>query len=92
MEISQSRDEQYQYLKNVELARVLDKRAERKRLAGKTDEESTGRKATSTVNNAQPRQASEDAGRPRKKPKRDDAEREPIERAEKLESVLCSIF
>ena len=31
VEISQSRKEQKEYLKNVELARVLDKRAERKR-------------------------------------------------------------
>lgn len=35
VEISQSRSEQQEYLKNVELARVLDKRAERKRQAGK---------------------------------------------------------
>jgi ESF2/ABP1 family protein len=35
LELSQSRTEQRDYLKNVELARVLDKRAERKRAAGK---------------------------------------------------------
>ncbi|TFK56255.1 hypothetical protein OE88DRAFT_1693261, partial [Heliocybe sulcata] len=35
VELSQSRSEQREYLKNVELARVLDKRAERKRAAGK---------------------------------------------------------
>ncbi|CAL1701523.1 unnamed protein product [Somion occarium] len=34
VELSQSRKEQQEYLKNVELARVLDKRAERKRKAG----------------------------------------------------------
>ncbi|KAI0693826.1 hypothetical protein BC835DRAFT_1352348 [Cytidiella melzeri] len=34
VELSQSRREQQEYLKNVELARVLDKRAERKRKAG----------------------------------------------------------
>lgn len=33
VELSQSRTEQREYLKNVELARVLDKRAERKRVA-----------------------------------------------------------
>ncbi|PCH41318.1 hypothetical protein WOLCODRAFT_131842 [Wolfiporia cocos MD-104 SS10] len=33
-ELSQSRREQHEYLKNVELARVLNKRAERKRKAG----------------------------------------------------------
>jgi len=34
VELSQSRREQHEYLKNVELARVLDKRAERKRKFG----------------------------------------------------------
>lgn len=34
VELSQSRREQHEYLRNVELARVLDKRAERKRKAG----------------------------------------------------------
>ena len=34
VELSQSKREQHEYLKNVELARVLDKRAERKRKAG----------------------------------------------------------
>ncbi|KAI0091877.1 hypothetical protein BDY19DRAFT_927242 [Irpex rosettiformis] len=34
VELAQSRREQQEYLKNVELARVLDKRAERKRKAG----------------------------------------------------------
>jgi ESF2/ABP1 family protein len=34
VELSQSRKEQQEYLKNVELARVLDKRAEKKRKAG----------------------------------------------------------
>ncbi|KAI0069109.1 hypothetical protein BV25DRAFT_1866951 [Artomyces pyxidatus] len=37
VELSQSKAEQHEYLKNVELARVLDKRAERKRQAGKDD-------------------------------------------------------
>jgi ESF2/ABP1 family protein len=35
LEISQSRVEQREYLKNVELARVLDKREERSQAAGK---------------------------------------------------------
>ena len=35
LELSQSRSEQREYLKNVELARVLDKREERSRAAGK---------------------------------------------------------
>ena len=34
MELSQSRSEQQEYLKNVELARVLEKRVEKKRQAG----------------------------------------------------------
>lgn len=37
VELSQSRREQHEYLKNVELARVLDKRAERKRKTGEGD-------------------------------------------------------
>ncbi len=43
VELSQSRREQQEYLKNVELARVLDKRAERKRKnrqEGETEERS----------------------------------------------------
>ena len=35
LELSQSRSEQREYLKNVELARVLDKREERSRATGK---------------------------------------------------------
>jgi ESF2/ABP1 family protein len=48
VELSQSRKEQQEYLKNVELARVLDKRAEKQRLKG---EEPLGakRKAAETV-------------------------------------------
>lgn len=37
IELSQSRTEQHDYLKNVELARVLDKRAERKRKSTDAD-------------------------------------------------------
>jgi ESF2/ABP1 family protein len=35
LELSQSRSEQREYLKNVELARVLEKREERSQAAGK---------------------------------------------------------
>ena len=35
LELSQSRSEQREYLKNVELARVLDKREQRSQAAGK---------------------------------------------------------
>jgi len=35
LELSQSRSEQREYLKNVELARVLDKREERSQAMGK---------------------------------------------------------
>ncbi len=38
VELSQSRKEQRDYLKNVELARVLDKRVERKRKAAQSGE------------------------------------------------------
>ncbi|KAI0773971.1 hypothetical protein C8Q74DRAFT_1267634 [Fomes fomentarius] len=42
VELSQSRKEQRDYLKNVELARVLDKRAERKRKAAQSGEAKEG--------------------------------------------------
>lgn len=58
VELSQSRKEQREYLKNVELSRVLDKRAEKKRLKGE-EMPPPKRKAVSA-----------DEGRPKKK-KRD---------------------
>lgn len=39
VELSQSKTEQRDYLKNVELARVLDKRAQRKKERGDAEEE-----------------------------------------------------
>ncbi|TCD62736.1 RNA-binding ATPase activator esf2 [Steccherinum ochraceum] len=45
VELSQSRREQHEYLRNVELARVLDKRAERKRKATESGVEASESKA-----------------------------------------------
>ncbi|KAI0047291.1 hypothetical protein FA95DRAFT_1492724 [Auriscalpium vulgare] len=83
VELSQSRSEQHEYLKNVELARVLDKRAERKRAAGKGHE----------FRDAAPkRRALEDgegeAAQSRSKRKKAD----PADSGDMLESVLSSVF
>ncbi|TFY69491.1 hypothetical protein EVJ58_g373 [Rhodofomes roseus] len=60
VELSQSRQEQREYLRNVELARVLDKRAERKRKAGADPD------TTTAISAPQPSQKSE--GRPERPP------------------------
>lgn len=87
VELSQSRREQQEYLKNVELARVLDKRAERKRKAGGGDtvEERPAAKQKEEGSNAgvEPKQQ-------RKRRKKEDLA--PIPSDAKLESVLGSIF
>lgn len=49
VELSQSRAEQRDYLRQVELARILDKRAERKRKAGDHGEASTPAKVQATL-------------------------------------------
>ncbi|KAI0677001.1 hypothetical protein C8Q78DRAFT_959888 [Trametes maxima] len=91
-ELSQSRKEQREYLRNVELARVLDKRAERKRKAGDGEEDT--------------HEGSETKTRPQKVAKQDDVPRGPAKEKRKkpkpaeprpdtqaqLESVLGSIF
>ena len=77
IELSQSRKEQREYLKNVELARVLDKRTEKKRLKG---EEMPGPK----------RKSAEMAEEP--EPKRRKKRERSVDREQQLDSVLTSVF
>jgi ESF2/ABP1 family protein len=90
VELSQSRTEQKDYLKNVELARILEKRAERKRQAGKTDEDI----ATTTSPTATFKRSSEDRHareRPVKKSRRA-PQAEATQDDGQLDNVLHSIF
>lgn len=48
-EITRSKTEQGEYLRNVELARVLEKRKQKKIAAGKGDEAAEGDKGTTTA-------------------------------------------
>jgi len=84
VELSQSKREQQEYLKNVELARVLGKRAERKRLAGKEDDaESAPRKKLKAGSEIPERPATN--SRKREIPP-------DVHRTEQLGNVLSSIF
>ena len=89
VELSQSKREQQEYLKNVELARVLDKRAQRKKQSGGDSEEPAA--------NAKPpkRERAED-GQPARDRKRKKAVQETTavdETTQKqLNSVLGSLF
>lgn len=91
VEISQSRSEQQEYLKNVELARVLDKRAERKRQAGKDP--------ALKRPESKKRSAEEIAGEQERKPKSRKMEKAPRTKDgpsghsdKQLQGVLGSIF
>ena len=89
VELSQSRKEQREYLKNVELARVLDKRAKRK-AAGNGEpngEETRPRKVSKTEHEDAPPKALPREKRKKPKP----AEPKPDADAQ-LNSVLGSIF
>ncbi|OSX59280.1 hypothetical protein POSPLADRAFT_1183979 [Postia placenta MAD-698-R-SB12] len=89
VELSQSRHEQREYLKNVELARVLDKRAERKRKA--EGSEPLTEKETSAKAPAEPSAA--DASAATNKPKK--RQRQKMENSgvdRQLDNVLHSIF
>ncbi|KAI0824653.1 hypothetical protein BC628DRAFT_1410782 [Trametes gibbosa] len=93
-ELSQSRKEQREYLKNVELARTLDKRAERKRKAPnveegtkeKTEGEARPQKVLKQDDDAPPRPAATE-----KRKKRRPAETRPDAEAQ-LSTVLGSVF
>ncbi|KAG6877449.1 hypothetical protein C0993_007133 [Termitomyces sp. T159_Od127] len=81
IELSQSRQEQQEYLKNVELARVLEKRAEKKREKG---EELQFKPLKERPTKARRRSDdSEEQSQSRKKQKSSE---------EKLDSVISSIF
>ncbi|KAH9843948.1 uncharacterized protein C8Q71DRAFT_698304 [Rhodofomes roseus] len=91
VELSQSRQEQREYLRNVELARVLDKRAERKRKAGADPD------TTTAISAPQPSQKSE--GRPERPPqtkprkKQKQLPEDGVDtRSRQLDSVLNSIL
>jgi ESF2/ABP1 family protein len=55
LELSQSRSEQREYMKNVELARVLDKREERSQAGGKYFERKEMNKKAQTMSQSQSR-------------------------------------
>ncbi|KAI0080660.1 hypothetical protein K474DRAFT_1769169 [Panus rudis PR-1116 ss-1] len=84
VEISQSRKEQNEYLKNVELARVLNKRAERKRKAGDEPPEQ--------ADTSGQKPAVEERRRPEKKRKTKVEVEKKAEDPQQLNSVLSSIF
>ncbi|TRM68548.1 hypothetical protein BD626DRAFT_394962 [Schizophyllum amplum] len=75
-ELQQSRTEQREYLKNVELARVLDKRAQRKKEKGEEFELKPNRK-----------RAAEDFEKKVKKPRREEPARE-----QNIRDVLSNVF
>ncbi|KAF8529257.1 hypothetical protein BU17DRAFT_37150 [Hysterangium stoloniferum] len=81
VELSQSRAEQQDYLKQVELARVLDKRAERKRKAG---EEVAAPPAKV--------RATEQGGRPRPNITKKGPEKVPTAAAADISHVIKNIF
>ncbi|EMD40600.1 hypothetical protein CERSUDRAFT_148771 [Gelatoporia subvermispora B] len=89
VELSQSRKEQREYLKNVELARVLDKRAERKRKA--VEDGTSQARPTQEVSEppARERKDREGAG-PAKKKKKIALDNPAAEK--QLNTVLSSIF
>ncbi|KJA21656.1 hypothetical protein HYPSUDRAFT_140333 [Hypholoma sublateritium FD-334 SS-4] len=86
VELSQSKNEQQQYLKNVELARVLDKRAAKKKEKGEEFE----LKLNNQTNKKRPLESADDEQRKKKKR---EAHAESKKAAEvPLDSVLKSIF
>lgn len=96
-EITQSRAEQGEYLRNVELARVLDKRKARKEAADSTGGEGAGSGAAPS----KPRKQEEGSGKEKEKEKEKVApryrQREVADRGQGMEkkgmdSVLGSVF
>ena len=71
VELSQSKAEQQEYLKNVELARVLDKRVAKKREKGEEFELKT-RNDFESKTRKRPNDGEEDGGRMKKKVNVDD--------------------
>lgn len=85
VELSQSKREQQEYLKNVELARVLDKRADRKRKAGEELPVPAHPESVKKARTAEIKFAPE-------KEKKSKAVRESDDPNRQLSSVLGSIF
>lgn len=84
VELAQSRAEQRDYLRNVETARVLEKRAGRKRAAGKVVQEEEGKVET--------KRGGEDEDGTRRKRKKVQDEINTQASEARLGSVLKSIF
>ena len=84
VELSQSKNEQQQYLKNVELARVLDKRAAKKKEKGEEFE-------LRPNNQSNKKRSLESADDEQRKKSRRDAENKKAAEVP-LDSVLKSIF
>ena len=94
VEISQSRKEQKEYLKNVELARVLGKRQERKRKvddSGAADEEERQSRPPKAQKTNESGHAPLKA-QPKERRKKSKAEEPRPDAAAQLDSVLGSIF
>ena len=83
MELSQSRSEQQEYLKNVELARVLDKRAAKKREKGEELEMKPSERSRK-----RPADDGNDTERRKKKEKRVVSKDDTVS----LDNVLSNIF
>ncbi|KAH9894399.1 hypothetical protein C8Q73DRAFT_647372 [Cubamyces lactineus] len=93
VELSQSRKEQREYLKNVELARVLDKRAERKRKTQGTEEGATeGAQAESRPSKVQKRDETSTKQTVKEKRKKAKPVQPRADAEAQLDSVLGSIF
>ncbi|OCH86216.1 hypothetical protein OBBRIDRAFT_814691 [Obba rivulosa] len=90
VELSQSRREQRDYLKNVELARVLDKRAERKRKAAKGG--SSQPQSAHEVSEPTPRERKKDREAPGPAKKKQKIVVDDPSTEKQLNSVLSSIF
>lgn len=88
MELSQSKREQQEYLRNVELARVLDKRAERKK--NKAAEGSAEPADEIAKSAKRERTESERPAKKRRKEKQEEVVNESTQK--QLNTVLGSIF
>lgn len=83
VELSQSKTEQHEYLKNVELARVLDKRAQRKKPTTDPDREDIGEKKRKLKGNDDTEN---------RETKRERLDKTITDDSKHLDSVLGSIF
>lgn len=91
VELSQSLREQREYLKNVELARVLDKRAERKRKVGSDLDTAPAHSAPRPAPQQEEGKPEQPQSKPRKR-QRVLVEDVDTTRNKQLDSVLNNIF